>query len=165
MIPNIKTCTEKKLIGKSLKMSYSENKTFELWRSFMPRRHEISNSINSDLISLQVYDDSFNFIDFSFTSIFEKWALIEVSDFNNTPVEMIEFTLEEGLYAVFNQIGDASTAEKTFRYIFEEWLPNSEYILDNRPHFEVLGEKYKKDDPTSEEEIWIPIKDKRLRDN
>lgn len=38
------------------------------------------------------------------------------------------------------------------------WLPASDYNLDNRPHFEVLGEKYKNNDPTSEEEIWIPIK-------
>lgn len=29
-----------------------------------------------------------------------------------------------------------------------------------QPHFEVLGEKYKDNDPTSEEEIWIPIKAK-----
>jgi len=32
--------------------------------------------------------------------------------------------------------------------------------LDNRPHFEVLGEKYKNGDPESEEEIWIPVKEK-----
>jgi AraC family transcriptional regulator len=51
-------------------------------------------------------------------------------------------------------------APKTFQYIFGTWLPNSEYVLDNRPHFEILGEKYKNDDPTSEEEIWIPIKAK-----
>jgi AraC family transcriptional regulator len=41
---------------------------------------------------------------------------------------------------------------------FSTWLPDSEYRLDVRPHFEVLGEKYKNDDPESEEEIWIPIK-------
>jgi AraC family transcriptional regulator len=37
-------------------------------------------------------------------------------------------------------------------------LPNSAYALDDRAHFEVLGEKYKNNDPSSEEEIWIPIK-------
>jgi AraC family transcriptional regulator len=30
--------------------------------------------------------------------------------------------------------------------------------LDQRPHVEVMGEKYKNNDPDSEEEIWIPIK-------
>ncbi|MEP7234441.1 MAG: GyrI-like domain-containing protein, partial [Ignavibacteriota bacterium] len=46
----------------------------------------------------------------------------------------------------------------TFQYILRTWVPNSNYELDDRPHFEILGEKYKKDDPSSEEEIWIPIK-------
>ena len=158
MIPSIKTLSEKKLIGMSLKMTYAENKTFQLWSRFMPRRKEIENAVSNDFISLQIYDESFDFVNFSFNKEFEKWALIEVSDYNFVPNEMEKLTLKEGLYAVFIHIGDTSTAEKTFRYIFEEWLPNSKYLLDNRPHFEVLGDKYKKDDPTSEEEIWIPIR-------
>ncbi len=158
MIPSIKTLSEKKLIGMPLKMTYAENKTFQLWSRFMPRRKEIENAVSNDFISLQIYDESFDFVNFSFNKEFEKWALIEVSDYNFVPNEMEKLTLKEGLYAVFINIGDISTAEKTFRFIFEEWLPNSEYVLDNRPHFEVLGSKYKKDDPTSEEEIWIPIR-------
>jgi AraC family transcriptional regulator len=42
-------------------------------------------------------------------------------------------------------------------YIFNTWLPKSGYQLDRRPHFEILGEKYKNNNPDSEEEIWIPI--------
>jgi AraC family transcriptional regulator len=37
-------------------------------------------------------------------------------------------------------------------------LPGSDYSLDSRAHFEILGKKYKHDDPNSEEEVWIPIK-------
>jgi AraC family transcriptional regulator len=37
-------------------------------------------------------------------------------------------------------------------------LPKSEYELDYRPHFEILGEKYKNNDQLSEEDIFIPIK-------
>jgi len=37
-------------------------------------------------------------------------------------------------------------------------LPNSDYELDNRPHFEILGKKYKNNSADSEEEIWIPVK-------
>ena len=54
-----------------------------------------------------------------------------------------------------------STDPTIFQYIFAEWLPKSDYLLDNRPHFEVLGEKAKLNDPNSEEEIWVPI---RLKD-
>jgi AraC family transcriptional regulator len=28
----------------------------------------------------------------------------------------------------------------------------------DRSHFEIMGEKYKLNDPNSEEEVWIPIK-------
>ena len=158
MEPRIEILSEKKLIGKRIKMSLAENKTFELWRSFMPRRKEISNHLNTDLISMQVYDPSYDFKNFNLHATFEKWAAVEVSDFNSVPDEMETFILPSGLYAVFIHKGPASTGEKTFRYIFETWLPHSNYELDNRPHFEILGEKYKNEDPTSEEEIWVPIK-------
>jgi AraC family transcriptional regulator len=32
--------------------------------------------------------------------------------------------------------------------------------LAARPHMELLGEKYRNNDPHSEEEIWIPIEPK-----
>jgi len=47
MTPRIETLTEKKLIGKRLTMTFSENKTFDLWHSFMPRRKEIENNIGN----------------------------------------------------------------------------------------------------------------------
>lgn len=159
MIPTIKTLEEKKLIGQQLNMSFANNKTFELWKSFMPRRKEIQNSIGSDLYSMQNYAPLF-FENFDPTKEFEKWATIEVADFNSIPEGMKSFTLPGGLYVVFLYKGDASKASETFQYILGSWLPSSGYSLDNRPHFEILGEKYKHNDPSSEEEIWIPIKPK-----
>jgi AraC family transcriptional regulator len=37
-------------------------------------------------------------------------------------------------------------------------MTKSAFLLDDRPHFAVMGAKYKSEDPSSEEEIWIPIK-------
>ena len=65
---------------------------------------------------------------------------------------MEAFTLPPGLYAVLMHKGAGATGPTTFNYIFSTWLPDSEYIPAIRPHFEVLGEKYKNDDPKSEEE-------------
>jgi AraC family transcriptional regulator len=160
MEPGIVTLTEKKLIGKRLTMTFADNKTSELWKSFMPRRKEIKNNLTSDLISMQVYGKSFDFVNFNQNTAFEKWATIEVSDFDTIPHEMEPFILTGGLYAVFLHKGAASNGYKTFQYIFRNWLPNSDYVLDGRPHFEILGEKYKNEDPGSEEEIWIPVKPK-----
>lgn len=154
--PIIQNLTEKKLVGKRIKMSLTNNRTAELWKSFLQRRKEIVNGLTTELISMQVYEPSY-YINFNPNHEFEKWAAIEVSNFNNVPKEMESFTLIGGLYAVFHYVG-FSTDSRIFQYIFTTWLPNSEYVLDNRPHFEILGEKYKNNDPDSEEEIWIPIK-------
>ncbi len=160
MEPRIETIAEKKLVGKCLKMSLSNNKTFELWQSFMPRRKEIQNNLTTDLFSLQTYNDSFDFQNFNPTIEFTKWALVEVSDYENIPENMEAHTLKGGLYAVFIHKGPASEGGRTFQQIFGSWLPNSEYDIDNRDHFEILGEKYKNNAPDSEEEVWIPIKRK-----
>ena len=156
MQPEIKTLTEKKLIGQRLRMSLSNNKTGELWQSFMSRRKEIENKRGTDLYSMQVYHLAY-FSHYNPIMEFEKWAAIEVTGFDTIPEGMEAFILEGGLYAVFAYKG-LNTDTKIFEYIFTEWLPNSDYTLDDRPHFEVLGEKYKNNDPDSEEEIWVPIK-------
>jgi AraC family transcriptional regulator len=157
MQPEFKFSPERKLVGKRLTMTFSDNKTGELWRSFMQHRKEILNTLGDDLYSLQVYDPSMDFIKFDLNKSFEKWAAAEVSDYNSVPAGMETFTLPEGMYAVFLYKGAASSGADVFRYIFGQWLPDSGYCLDIRPHFEILGNKYKNDDPCSEEEIWIPV--------
>ena len=159
MTPRIVTLNEKKLIGMRLTMSFANYKPSELWRSFMPRRKEINNSLSNDLIAMTVYKPN-HFLAFNPTNEFEKWATVEVSNFDNLPAEMESFTLTGGLYAVFDYKG-LNTDDAIYRYIYREWIPNSDYDLDDRPHFEILGEKYKNGDSDSEEEIWIPIKQKQ----
>jgi len=159
MIPGIVTLSEKKLIGKRMKMSLVNNSTVELWRSFMSKRSEIQNKLSSDLYSVQVYDDLY-FDNFDPNKEFEKWATIEVKDFETIPDGMESFVLPGGLYAVFLHKGSRKD-NSTFQFIFTTWLPNSGFLLDHRPHFEVLGEKYKNEDPGSEEDLWIPIRANR----
>lgn len=156
MSPRIEILPEKKLIGKRLEMSLANNKTHLLWQSFMPRRAEIQNPLSPELFAVQIYESNY-FEAFNPNAVFEKWATVEVADFDNIPTEMESFTLPSGLYAVFELKGYDTAI---FDYIFRTWIPNSKYDLDNRPHFEILGAKYKKDDANSEEEIWIPIKEK-----
>jgi len=155
--PRILTLYPKKLIGKKLTMTFAENKTAELWKSFMPRRNEIQNKVSDDLISMQIFPEGFSMGPTSFHIPFVKWAAIEVNDFSKIPEGIETFILSEGLYAVFDYKG-LSTDTKIFEYIFGVWFPKSGYQLDNRPQFEILGEKYKNNHPDSEEEIWIPVK-------
>ena len=158
MQPRIEILEDKKLIGNRLKMSLTNNKTAQLWGSFAPKIKSIKNRLNTDKISMQVYDNSY-FKKFNPNNEFEKWATVEVTDFNDIPKEFETFILSGGEYVVFDYKGPSNDGS-IFQHIFMTWLPNSEYQLDNRPHFEVLGKKYKNNDVTSEEEIWIPIKKK-----
>ncbi|QQS30542.1 MAG: GyrI-like domain-containing protein [Sphingobacteriales bacterium] len=159
MIPRIETTNEKKLVGNRLTMSFVNHKAGELWKKFMPRRKDIKNNLSNDLISMAVYKPA-HFTNFKPANEFERWATVEVSDFDHVPFGMETFVLPSGLYAVFDYKG-LSTDHSIFQYILGTWLPGSGFELDDRPHFEVLGEKYKNNDPTSEEEIWIPIKRNR----
>ena len=156
--PHIETLMERKLIGNRIDTSIANNQTFKLWNAFMPRRKEIKNQLSNNLFSVQVYPSYFDFTFSDLSVSFEKWATVEVASFETIPDGMETFILQGGLYAVWNYKG-LNTDTKIFEYIFGEWLPNStNYCLDNRPHFEILGEKYKNNHPDSEEEIWIPIR-------
>lgn len=158
MLIQLETLIEKKLVGKHLITNFVNNRTTDLWKSFMPHRNEVKNALRQELYSVNIYAPTY-FKDFKPGNDFEKWAAIEVNDFHDVPPGMDTLTLVGGLYAVFLHKGP-STDTSTFHFIFSKWLPASEYVLDNRPHFEVMGEKYKHDDPDSEEEIWIPVKKK-----
>ena len=138
-------------------MSLQTNQTQELWRSFMPEKTKIKNRLSSELYSIRVYDRPMDPLDLA--QPFDKWAATEVKSLDEVPEGMEPLILEGGLYAVFDYRG-LNTDSSIFIYIFSQWLPNSGYELDERPQFEVLGAKYKNNDPDSEEEIWIPIKPK-----
>jgi len=157
MTPRIEFAREKKLVGKHLTMSFADYRIGELWRAFMPRRKEINNTVSNDLISLVIYSPT-HFADFKPTNEFERWATVEVENFDSVPDELETYILPSGLFAVFQYTGLSTDSAAFYQYIYLNWLPNSEYILDDRPHVEILGEKYKNNDPLSKEDVWIPVK-------
>ena len=158
MDPRIENLEEKKFIGMNETMSLADNKTFILFRKFMPRRKEIQHPVSNDIYDLQIYPDNYH-SNFSPTNPFTKWAMVEVSSFANIPEGMEAFTLVSGTYAVFTAAG-LSKDKSIFQYIFTQWLPQSDYILDSRPHFDIMGEEYQQKGPDAEQEIWIPVKRK-----
>lgn len=155
--PRFETLHEKKLVGQHLTMSLANNLTAQLWARFMPLRKIIQDTFDTSLYSLQIYPADY-FQPFNPANTFVKWAAVEVSGFENVPAEMETLVVPSGEYAVFHYKGDSRNGVELFRYIFSEWLPQSGYVLDHRPHFELLGEKYKNESADSEEEIWIPVR-------
>ncbi len=131
----------------------------ELWPRFMPHFASISNKVNTDKIALKILPNDY-FKNFNVDATFTQWAAVEVESLDNLTEGLESMVIPEGLYLVIHYKG-SSADNSIFNYIFSEFLPQSEYELDNRPHFEILGPLYKNNDPNSEEDIYIPITLKR----
>lgn len=153
----IKTLEPKILAGHCLTMSFADNQAYRLWNTFMPRLKEINGRIGNELYNLQLYPENF-FESFNRAKSFEKWAAVEVIDADNLPDGLTPFYLEGGLYAVFHYKGSGEDAPEIYRKILLEWVPANGFEIDTRPHFEVMGSKYQRGNPESEEEIWIPVR-------
>jgi AraC family transcriptional regulator len=158
MHSRIEELAEIRLVGNRVQMSFAENRTPELWQMFMPRLKEVQNAVGTELYSVEVYTDTAFFSNFDPRRPFDKWAALRVLDFSEVPPGMETLIIPHGLYAAFLYKGKGSEAASAYEYIFNTWLPKSGYALDNRPHFALMGEKYRNEDPESEEDLYIPIK-------
>lgn len=154
--PRIITSREIKLVGLKRTISLTQNQTRELWQSFIPQ-WKAADLPKAEFYSVEVYPKGY-FASFDPNKEFEKWAaVLDMAEFN-VPETWDALEVPAGLYAVFTYKGQSSEIHKMYQYIIGAWIPNSAYQLDNRPHMGVMGEKYKNDDPESEEELWIPVK-------
>ena len=155
--PTIIEIPSKQLIGFHDRLNYATYNVVPLWQKLMPIRNQIPGKIGDNLFSVQYFHEKF-FVHFSPLELFDKWAGVEVEASSVVPEGAVSFTIEGGLYAVFSYKGYQSGAQEAFQYILGVWLPSSEYQLDDRKHFEILDHRYKKNDPDSEEDIYIPIR-------
>ena len=102
LIPEIKTFPKTKLVGKKIIMSFAENKTVQLWQSFMPRFIEVSTPKNANLYSVEIYKNLAFSEQFDMNQKSEKWAAVEIEKCETIPADFEKLTITEGLYAVFS---------------------------------------------------------------
>jgi AraC family transcriptional regulator len=156
--PTLTTAQPRRLLGIRIQTILAENHAAELWRGFRPRVLEITNRTGTDFFDVKRYGPDMANGQFTPASVFEKWAAVEVSDYDHIPPGMEALDLPGGLYAVFVHHGRASAFARTYQYIFGTWLPTSGYLLEDRPHFDIMGPAYRPDDPAATEEIWLPVR-------
>ena len=95
-----------------------------------------------------------------------------VEDFSKVTADMITVQVPEADYMVFTtppvDLSDESSDDKifsnivksTWKYIFEEWFPNSEYVFDEEKNdFEFYDERCHAR-PDSTMDIYVPVKKK-----
>lgn len=146
------------LAGHHCSGSFAQDNTATLWRGFMPLRNNISNRIGTDLYNVQLYPCLPNSEAFNADTLFTRWAGVAVKSGDKLPPTLDLLELPAGTYAVFLHRGGPDTAPRSFAFIYGQWLPGSGYVIDHRPHFEVLGARYNNSHPDSEEEIWVPVR-------
>jgi AraC family transcriptional regulator len=157
MFLRIEEIDERNLVGIKIRTSTAEKSTRDLWQTFKPLARTIRGRESTDFYSVEVFDAATNFENFTPETPFEKWAAVEVSGGEDVPDGMETMTLS-GTYAVFLHTGLPSDFPATSRYIFDEWMPASDYVVDRRPHFEIMTADYLPDDPEATEEIYVPVK-------
>jgi AraC family transcriptional regulator len=122
----------------------------QLWQAVGPRVREIKN-IADDRAA---YGISAN-MDES-TGEFDYVAGFEVSTSEEIPEGMVRFEVPGGKYAVCSttlpKIGE------TFHNTYHTWLPESGYQPTGGPEFELYDERFDPQDPSSEFDLYIPVK-------
>jgi AraC family transcriptional regulator len=84
-------------------------------------------------------------------------AGVEVADFSDLPKELTRVRIPEQRYAVFAHREHISGIRRTWKTIWNKWLPQSGYSVTDAPTFERYGESF---DPLTGNgglEIWIPL--------
>jgi AraC family transcriptional regulator len=158
--PRIEVVPAMQLVGLGEEMSRADDATVRLWQTLMPRRHEIENRVATSYLSMRIYSKPGMAPEEMFApdTRFEKWAAVQVADGGAVPVGMRSYSLGGGMYAVFLHQGPASGFPDTMRYIFGTWLPQSQYELDDREHFELIPEGWTPTDAQAQEELFVPIR-------
>lgn len=85
----------------------------------------------------------------------DYWVAIATT--KSAPPEFEELVIESQIWAIFDVIGPLPTAiQEAWKFVFSEWLPNSDYLHGDGPEVEW----YASGDTKAEDyfcEIWIPI--------
>ncbi len=83
---------------------------------------------------------------------------VETDGLNDIPLGMSGKTVPRANYLKFVHRGLSRHVDRTYKYIFQTWLPQSEYRLSYPYEFEYYGSKYcGADNEDSESEIYIPV--------
>jgi AraC family transcriptional regulator len=156
--PEIITLKPFTLVGMHMTCTLETMSSPVLWQQFMPKRKHIPWVLNNHHYSVHLYGTAIYNESFSAATTFEKWVACAVTQVDALPEGMAVLPMAGGRYAKFTHRGVHDTFKNTMQMIFTEWLPKGPYRLADRPHFEVMTEKYLgMSNPDSEEYIYIPI--------
>lgn len=148
------------VVGLSSVVSMECNIIHELWERFMPREKEVKH-VSIPGVALEV---SFGYKEVAKEGEDKDWLFFDlvglaVNSTADIPEGMTYKVVPAHKYAKFVHKGPISQITKTYNYIYEEWLPNSEYEYDFEAcNVEWYDERFKLEEEDSEFDIYVPIK-------
>ncbi len=96
-------------------------------------------------------------MDFGSDGSFSYIIGAEVTSTENTPDDMVCRTIPAAKYAVFTARGKMpDSIQDVTKYIYQEWLPHSEFQRANLVDFELYDERFD-DEENAEVDIYVPI--------
>ena len=144
------------VIGIELKTTTREGKNFieipQFWQQVLRERQieNIPNKKQPDTV-LGIC------MDFRGDGTFSYIIGSEVTNTDNVPADMVSKKIPDANYAVFTARGKMpNSIQDMTKYIYQEWLPNSEYQRADSADFELYDER-SDDSKNAEVDIYVPI--------
>lgn len=144
------------IIGIELKTTTHKGKNFkaipEFWNKILKQGliHHIPNREDPDTV-LGIC------MDFHQDENFSYIIGAEVTNTEEIPAGMVAKVIPAAQYAIFTAVGRIpDSIQKTVKYIYKEWLPQSAYQRRNSADFELYDERCRKGE-NAEVDIYIPI--------
>lgn len=130
----------------------------ESWQELKANMDKIKRANSNTMYGFEDYSEDFCREPLQFYYM----AAVEIERDTDALEEMYVKEVPESLYAVFSVNGNNKNDEiyKAFQYIYNVWLPNSEYCLSDelRADFEYYDERWNCQSASSQIDIYIPIR-------
>ena len=144
-----------KVVGMKIHTTIKENRIPQLWTDFIARMDEL-NKVSVPDCSLGICLSE-TVSEFHKDSEFDYLACKVVKDDSVIPSGMEYREIPAQLVAVFTHSGSLETLSETYDYIYDEWLPDSEYKLIAADEIEWYDSRFKFGEEDSQMDIHIPI--------
>ncbi len=144
-----------KVVGMKISTTMKDNSIPQLWNDFIARMDELAEIAVPDC-SLGVCLNEIN-ADLDGSDFFDYLACKVVRDDSIIPSGMEFHEIPAQLVAVFTHFGSLDTLSETYDYIYDEWLPESEYKIIDAAEVEWYDSRFRYGEKDSQIDIHIPI--------
>jgi len=150
------------VVGMKIQTSVEEDRIPRLWNDFISRMEELKDVAVPDCslgICINNEEEEFNE-----NVIFDYLVCKVVKDDRVVPPGMVFRHISRQLVAVFTHIGSLDTLGETYDYIYNKWLPSSDYQLAAADEIEWYDSRFKFGESDSQMDVHIPIEKKGIEE-